>query len=246
MLIVFFIIAFLMPSPVLAAGGKVTIVHASNSGFMEKSLSADKELNVTAENIANTFLLPEPLTISFEECDGDVIITPHKKIAICYNLLRQTMAKMAEGNARITPQSVAHYIVRHIAAHYILDRFDIKSDEITEDSYDELVSLMLLAESEKLPQTSIEDAVRFSDWVSKNKEMLSGIKFWEQHGPDQARAESMACMVYGSDPVKFTKMASDLGLSKEFTSQCQDQLSQMQDNWSHLLNAYLRDAPKEP
>lgn len=219
------------------------ISHAAPAaGFLEKSLAADKELEISAKNIAETFLLPESLTISFEECDDEASIAQPKKIKICYGLLRRIMDVASKNDSRISPQSLAHYMVLHMSAHYLVELFELKGEEITEASYDELVSLMLLAESEKIPAASIEDMARLAAWFSGNADKLADVGFLVTHAPDKARADSLACNIYASDTQKFSALIGVEGLSEEAAAKCLEQLNQMQDNWSHILRPHLRYA----
>ena len=59
--------------------------------------------------------------------------------------------------------------------------------------------------------------------------------FWDDHGLNEQRIFRIECLVYGSDPNSFSRLARDSGWDKGVRRRCTEDFGIAYENWFGLL-----------
>src|SRR5262249_1070000 len=85
--------------------------------------------------------------------------------------------------------------------------------------------------------------------LADERAQAEGIKasMYDEHGMDKQRAYEIVCLLVGSDPDEFGKLASDVGMPDDRQGSCEGDYSNAKWSWEMLLKSHLRaaDQPKQ-
>jgi hypothetical protein len=79
-------------------------------------------------------------------------------------------------------------------------------------------------------------------FYSERRDRRDGEKlvFYDEHSLDQVRAYHIVCLIVGSDPGKFTDLASEVKLPKDRQETCPRDFAKASQSWGAALKSHLR------
>lgn len=172
------------------------------------------------QKILSPLRLPEPLVVKTTEC-AKVNASYRREgrvptVVICYELLQQVLDSLPKDT---TPEGVTAddakvgqvlYLTLHEVGHAVFDIFDVPVFGQEEDAADSFATYILLqfAEARRL----VGGAAWAWSAYMRNYKMNPTIRlrltaFADNHGLPQERFYNLACLAFGSNPVKFAVLA---------------------------------------
>jgi hypothetical protein len=131
-----------------------------------------------------------------------------------------------------------YFLMYHEMAHAVISEFKIPVIGKEEDAADRLASLLMTPENEDEEPEYLLGAIQ--GWfASANETPLNEIKWWSEHGTDQQRGFQIACLLYGSEPARYKKLARMVDLPEERQETCQSEAEQNKTSWDTLLEPHL-------
>jgi len=84
---------------------------------------------------------------------------------------------------------------------------------------------------------ALDSAEFFAD-LQQDPKTLNASAFWDEHSLDAQRANTTACLVYGSDPKQFADL--EQYIPQDRLVRCADEWKQAFGSWDQLLTPYLK------
>lgn len=125
----------------------------------------------------------------------------------------------------------------HEVGHALVDVLDLPITGSEEDAADQLATVLAVNEG------AIDIALSGADLFfaeAVDPEQLSAFDFWDEHDLDQKRFAAIVCLVVGSDPHRFSDVATDYGLPEEQIDVCEQEWDTAATSWERLLDDHLR------
>jgi hypothetical protein len=132
--------------------------------------------------------------------------------------------------------SVIAFVLLHEIGHALVDQLHLPVTGREEDSVDNLATV-LTAGVIKEGGIALDSAEFFAD-LQQDPKTLKASDFWDEHSLDAQRANTMACLVYGSDPKKFAGL--EQFIPEERRVRCEGEWKQAFDSWDQLLSPHLK------
>ena len=136
----------------------------------------------------------------------------------------------------------------HELGHALIAELDLPTLGRDEDAADSFAVLAMLNLGTKVSDRVSADAA--AGWfMTRLRKQAQGInpQFHRAHGLDRQRAYQIVCLLVGSDPNRFAKVAEKAGLPEIRQLTCQRDYRRASRSWDRLLEPYARAAeqPKQ-
>lgn len=161
------------------------------------------------------------------------------------------MKKMSHGQRVSAVEFVVGnmvYVLQHEMGHaQIAERNLPVLGGKDEDAADVFATLSMLQMGDVMSARVLEDAAMGWFLTAKRDEKWGNmLTFYDAHGLDKQRAYQIVCLMVGSDPVKFKRLADDSKLPRERQNACVADYKIAAASWEQLLGPYRRkpDQPK--
>ena len=208
------------------------------------ALQKNNDLQDFVTALSDLFLFPRPFEIRGEDCDETNYPSPSSSLPIhlCYGLIRQTalidngMSQEAQ-DAQIS--AAALYSILNYLAPALVSQFDLKISEDDKPALSELAGVLALSVGDAIKDDTLEDLARTAQDIAAAEESQEIKPYWILSGHTSAQADTLACMIYGSNPSRF----ADLSMNEDSTSAsppCDAMFSQKMEYWSSLLDAHYK------
>ncbi|GFM37624.1 hypothetical protein DSM19430T_23080 [Desulfovibrio psychrotolerans] len=155
-----------------------------------------------------------------------------------------------------TLDAVLHTLFHEIG-HAIIDMLNISVTGGEEDAVDSLAAILLIESYENGGDIALNAADAFSLFAAEREELgewpqgipepegqTSGqtpgqssamLDAMTEHSLDQHRFEAIACLIYGSNPERYTFIAEDLALTDMDAASCVENYAKQAEYWFSLL-----------
>lgn len=242
--------------PLVKGGAKqparnLVVSYAKPEDSAYEQLAADlkesKGIDIIVKAVNETFDFPR-IKVVFDMCgeDNAYYDSESRRIILCYELV----AALAEGfrqNEDLTDEEVGAQVTAsliftffHELGHAAIDVFDLPLMGNEEDAADRFATLILLSgnsgddDEEDLADSAI------GSFDLETAESLEDLDFGDEHPVDEQRWYTMACLMVGSDPVKYDYLVGENGLSEERAESCPAEYEKISKSWQKLLAPHLR------
>lgn len=138
--------------------------------------------------------------------------------------------------------SATVFVFFHELGHALISELDLPTVGREEDVVDEFASYVLIEISENDPAASQMLIDAAESWkLSHERTLREGGQqpFWDEHGMDLQRYYNIICMLYGSDPAKWEKIAMDSGMPKERAERCIGEYRHKAKAWDTIMQPHL-------
>ncbi|WP_081628539.1 DUF4344 domain-containing metallopeptidase [Novispirillum itersonii] len=132
------------------------------------------------------------------------------------------------------------FTLYHEVGHALIHELQLPVLGREEDAVDNLASLLMVPEEDDPEMLEMVMAAAqgwlMSAAAGDDEEELA---FWDEHGLDMQRFYSVVCMLYGSDPDRFSAFADDAELPDYRRDSCPQEFDQVSTSWATLLDPHL-------
>ena len=136
----------------------------------------------------------------------------------------------------------------HEVGHALVSEMGLPVLGREEDAADAYAVVSMLRIGTSFTENVLIDVAK--GWfLADERAQTEGIKaaFYDEHGMDKQRAYQIVCLMVGSDPDKYGKLATDVGMPEQRQAGCEGDYSNAKWSWDTLLKPHLRalDQPKQ-
>ncbi len=203
-----------------------------DTGVFEKTVAElDKALN-----------LPHNLPITFKKCgeenafyDPDTItITMCDEIVDYYGNMFSEY-KDDERTEAVVGALVSTFL--HEMGHALIHQFQLPAVGRQEDAADQLSTVVLVASGDEGNQMALDGAY---SWISEgDAQGKDTTPFWDEHSLNEQRFYNTMCLIYGSNPDRYSEVITENELPQDRAEQCDTEYKEISESWNKLLAPHL-------
>jgi hypothetical protein len=228
------------------ANGKFVVVfappHNQDERLLVSLLKAAKLQQVFAE-LSKHMKLPRTITIRVQSGNAGpyydpktrTIVLNHPFSALALTVFRKEYPNITSYRLGQLFAELEYFVLFHELGHALIDQWTIPVLGREEDAVDAF-STIFMTDIVKNGEFALAGADFFYYLASTGK--LKEVDFADEHSLSKQRAYSIACWVYGSNPVKFASLKSVLPAERRL--RCPDEYRKLKKSWFSLLEPHLR------
>lgn len=204
--------------------------------------------------------LARPLLCLLSLCSAPVLAQPAVHLPDEIQARMDAAVRVLEGDPRLKGaaheevQAIADFmagnilqVVLHEMGHALIDDMYLYVLGREEDAADSYAVVAMLRMGSSFAPRVLEEAAKgwfYSD--KRDRAMGHKLAFYDSHGLDQQRAYQIVCLMVGSDPEKYKRLADDTRMPEERQGTCQGDYNTASWSWDRALTPHLRtpDQPK--
>jgi hypothetical protein len=203
-------------------------------------------------------MLPEPLLLRFQDCDGDANAWYKEgSVTICYEYLAEQLenAPRRKTVAGVTPQDAfigpGVEVVLHEVGHAVFHMLDIPIFGRVEDAADQFASFILIRMGKEEARRTIGGTALMYVRDAKEEKQAAkkeskGMKaFSNEHGLAAQRFYNILCLAYGAYPDVFQDVVDKGYLPKGRSARCAKEYRQVTNAFDRLIRPHLDKAMLE-
>lgn len=202
------------------------------------------QLQDLVQALNDIFLLPRPMEFKFADCDSsDTESSTTLPVTICYSLIKHTALLDSDASSKNNQSSIINALIFSFLnrlAPVLASQFELRLDGSQHYSMPELATVLALLVGDGISSETLEGISSVAIDITNAENAQETPPYWILRGFTPETASSSACMVYGSDPVRFNNMIDLETLSKEEGDRCNLVFSQKMEQWSILLEPHLK------
>jgi hypothetical protein len=139
------------------------------------------------------------------------------------------------------------FVLAHEMGHALIYEMNMPVLGREEDAADSFALVTALKMGNRFSERVLLEAAK--GWVltaTRDKSQGEQLAFYDEHGLDLQRAYNVVCMMVGSDPEKYGRLAEETKLPEERQKSCVRDYKNAAWSWEEMLKPHLRaaDAPK--
>lgn len=178
------------------------------------------------------FPVPRTVTVEMDECGEERSRYDRARpaITLCYELIEEMANAFITGDAEEDEMLIAGasaYLVVHQVGHALIDQLQLPVRVPPEEAADQFTAFIMGFTGDEAQKT-LAGVLTLSE---------TGIE-WEGAGAvSPARAQTMACLLYGSDPQGFGWAVEQGALPAARAAGCEEDLDRVREEWTEMLTA---------
>jgi hypothetical protein len=188
--------------------------------------------------------LPRDIAVRIQNADEGPAYDPSSRtLVIGYPFVSLVAQTFTDADPKIKAEdlaskttSVIAFVLLHEMGHALVDQLQLPITGREEDSVDNLATVMTAGVLQQ-GDIALDSAEFFAD-LQQDPKTLKASDFWDEHSLDAQRANTTACLVYGSDQRKFADLDQFIPTARR--ERCPDEWKQAFDSWGQLLGPYLK------
>lgn len=232
--------------------GDFVVKHSSvrNPKFeaIDEQIRENKVLEKAADKLNRSLSLPHDIPLRTKDCGKiNAYYDPRDhSITFCYELMehfyklfKSTGITRDEANRRMN--KAINFVFLHELGHALIDGYKLPIVSNEEDAADRCSSYICIEELGKDGVESIlsaADAFRIESKLSKRPDARS---MADEHLLKEQRFFNSLCMVYGSDPNKYSSIVKKGYLPKARAVRCPGEYQRTAKSWEKLLKPWRKD-----
>ncbi len=206
---------------------------------------ARKALQELADELNKTFILPENVYLSIEECgQANAFYDPNtKEIIMCTELIvdfakafAKEFKKPDEADEAVGDATI--FVFFHELGHALIDVYDLPITGKEEDAVDQLSTIIVADGSPEGAASAFNGALAFAITAPDD---LDDSAFWGVHSMNQQRFYNIICLLYGQDPKAHKDLVNDEVLPKDRAASCPSEYARAEKAWDKILNPFLKN-----
>jgi hypothetical protein len=137
------------------------------------------------------------------------------------------------------------FVMAHEMGHVMISEMGLPVLGREEDAADSFAIVTAIRLRSAFSERVLMEAAK--GWVlssRRDKKEGNALAFSDEHGLDLQRAYNVVCMMFGSDPDKYTKLAEETQLPEERLNSCIQDYSNASWSWDLVLKPHRRSADK--
>ena len=233
--------------------GDFVVKHSSvnNPKFeaIDRQIKEEKVLEKAADKLNRSLSLPHDIQMLTKDCGRvNAFYDPQEKsITFCYELMehyyklfKSTGVSTDEANRSMN--KAINFVFLHELGHALIDTYKLPITANEEDAADRCSSYICI---EELGQEGVDsilaaaDALRLETKLS-NRGPDAG-QMADEHLLNEQRFFNSLCMVFGSDPNKYSAIVTEGYLPKARAVRCPSEYNRTAQSWEKLLEPWRKD-----
>ncbi len=213
---------------------------------LERQVQSEKLLEKAADQLNRALVLPADITLQVKDCGEQNAFydANERNVTICYELMQRFYDTFKKGKAPDETASekmfdAIRFVFLHEIGHALIDVYKLPVAGNEEDAADRLsafVNLKELGEDGVRAVFAAADAFAIESKFSKTTTR----NLADEHLLQEQRFYNSLCMIYGSDPEKYSNIVSDGYLPKERAVRCQNEFKRTVESWTVLLEPWRK------
>lgn len=202
------------------------------------------------ENVAKmlngTIKMPRIVDIQMVECGTvNAFYDPNNsRIIMCYELMdyfTQMFQPVSKSNDELGNSilGATFFAFFHELGHGLIHQLDLPATGREEDSVDQMATLVLMEGGDQGVAAAMAGARWFALQSEANKKAGVSMPFWDEHSLEGQRFYNIACLIFGSNPEKYSPMIKNGYLPKARAVRCPDEFKKISHAWERLLGPYI-------
>lgn len=235
-----------------AAAGSFQMVYGTPQGQDEKDARAfvvDEGITGTVSNLLeNEFDLRGPLLLSlggnrgplFDQASGEIRMPYSFVYDVADRFKRDSYSRSGVDIYDVTRDAYLHALL-HEVSHALFVMYDLRTSGDVEKAVDALTVLLLLRYYDDGGDIVVHAAELFVDESDRSSDGTAG--FWDEHGFDRQSYNQAICLVYGSDPRRYTELRNRSEFLQVRDRECVREYQRQVDAWFRVLGSFLKRPP---
>lgn len=235
----------------VAQGPRFQIVYNTPGGDDEKdarSFIEDEGVTQTVSNLLNDeFELRHQLTLFLGSEEGPLFDETADEILMPYSFVFDIADRFERDSYSgtnvdiydVTRDAYLHALM-HQVSHALFVMYDLRTSGSIEDAVDALTVLLLLHYYENGGDIVINAAELFVDESGSGRTRRN---FWNEHRFDEQSYNQALCLVYGSDPGRYTELRARSEFLQIRDQECVREYQRQANAWFRVLGSFLKRPP---
>ncbi|HEY9701347.1 MAG TPA: DUF4344 domain-containing metallopeptidase [Allocoleopsis sp.] len=227
--------------------GKFKVIYheVSNPEYQElrEALAENKLFDILANVFNEILVLPQNVTVNVTECgEANAFYSPKQKaIFICYELMEDfanDFKDSAESEEELMKNVLytTTFVFYHEAGHALIDILDLPVTGKEEDAADQLATFILTLGGDDGEEIALSAIKQFQ--IASERDDNKNL--WDEHSLDEQRFYNLLCLLYGSNPEKYSDVVTDEILPESRAEGCSAEYEKVSKSWLKLLKPHMK------
>ena len=212
---------------------------------IDKQVKEEKLLTNAAEQLNRSLSLPHDITLRTKDCKevNAYYDSRDHSVTMCYELM-EYFFKTFKSDGREDEEayekmfSAVRFVFLHEIGHALIDGYKLPIMGGEEDAADRCSAFINLKE---LGDEGVEAVFAASEAFAIESERATGKRnLADEHLLSEQRFYNSLCMLYGSNPSKYSRILSEGILPKERAVRCPTEYQKTVDSWITLLQPWRK------
>lgn len=216
-------------------------VKNSRYNEIDRQIKQDKTLEKAADQLNRALILPNDIFLRTKDCgEANAFYNPNdQSITMCYELMEHFYLLYKEDGdtddeAYDSMFDAVRFVFLHEMGHALIDTYKLPITANEEDAADRCSSFINIEELGDAGVKSILAAADAFKMESRSK-TLTGRDLADEHLLQEQRSFNSLCMVYGSNPTKYSSIVEKGYLPEARAVRCPAEYERTAQSWSTLL-----------
>ncbi|MBP7376113.1 MAG: hypothetical protein KA956_06520 [Pyrinomonadaceae bacterium] len=242
-------------SPDTSAGdkedkGDFTVDHIAvkSSKYVEidKQVKSERLLEKAADQLNKNLILPYDLELRTEECGqaNAFYDSNDTSVTVCYELMEHFYdtfrgTGMADDKAYDKMFDAVRFVFLHEIGHALTDTYKLPITGNEEDAADRCSAFINLTE---LGDDGVRAVLAAADSfkIESKRRTADKSDLADEHLLQEQRFYNSLCMIYGSNPSKYSNIVTDGYLPKARAERCESEFTRTAESWATLLKPWRK------
>jgi len=230
--------------------GDFTVEHitVTNQKYAEidREVRDEKLLEKAADRLNKSLILPHDIELRTKDCsEVNAFYDPaDASVTVCYELMEHfyqvfRSAGLSSDKAYEQMFSAVRFVFLHEIGHALIDTYKLPVTGNEEDAADRCSAYVNL---EELGEEGVAAVFAAADaFAIESKQSASGKRdMADEHLLQEQRFYNSLCMIYGSNPGKYSSILTKGYLPKERAVRCESEYQRTADSWRNLLEPWRK------
>lgn len=215
---------------------------------LDRSIKKERVLEDAAKRLNSALILPRDITLRASDCDGviNAFFQPDdNSITICYPLMETFFVTFrnegySNDEASKKMSDAITWVFLHEVGHALIANYELPTTGGEEDVADRLSTYVNLRELGEDGVNSVIAGAEAFFYMSK-RQKRDGREMADEHLLGEQRFYNSMCLLFGSDPDKYSDVVRKGLLPKERAVRCPSEFQKNEEAWGKLLAEWRKD-----
>lgn len=222
-------------------------VQNSRYDELDRQIKEDKTLEKAADRLNRSLILPQDIYLRTKDCgQTNAFYNPQDvSITVCYELMEHfykifRSSGDEDQKAYDSMFDAITFVFLHEMGHALVDQYKLPVTGNEEDAADRLSSFVCI---EELGDEGVRAILAAADAMRIESKMKTKTDrdMADEHLLQEQRFFNSLCMVYGSNPDKYTNIVDNNYLPQERAVRCPSEYQRTAGSWSDLLAPWRKN-----
>lgn len=214
---------------------------------IDRQIKEEKILEKAADKLNRAMILPRDITLRTRDCQQiNAYYDPNDtSVTMCYELMEHFYAAfkssgLSDQVAYDKMFEAVQFVFLHEIGHALIDVLKLPVTANEEDAADRLSSYVNLKE---MGDEGVKAVFAAADAFAIESKQSAGSQrnMADEHLLGEQRFYNSLCMIYGSDPDKWSNIVTEGYLPKERAVRCPSEYQRTVDSWINLLSPWRKN-----